>query len=196
MPLYPALTGTTANGAAFSLARLRREDLPQIIEPFQNLELTTYLRGYGFTASEAEQAEWLESALKNSPNQTMFGIYDASETLIGSAALRDIDDRSGTAELGVAIYQPRDWGAGYGSAATRLICQYGAFHLGLYNIMLKVFAFNERAIRTYQKVGFREIGRRTGAVRLGRERFDEVYMELLTDELDTSELRAQLQQMQ
>jgi len=195
MALFPIMTGKTSSGAPFVLSRLRRQDLPQIVAAFHNLELTTYLRGFGFSASEAEQTEWLEAHLKDTPGQVMFGIYDAAETLIGSVALRDIDHRVGTAELGVAVYDPARWGQGYGSAATQLTCQYGAFHLGLFNIMLKVFAFNERAIQAYRKVGFREIGRRSGAVRLGQERFDEVYMEMLTEELDVSELREQLRQL-
>ena len=189
------MTGSTANGEAFVLARLRREDLPLIVEAFQNMELTTYLGGSGFTYSEAEEAEWLEDNLKNPAGQVLFGIYDQSEIIIGTVALREINHRVGTAELGIAIYSPAYWGRGLGSGATRLMCQYGAFHLSLFNIMLKVFAFNERGIRAYQKVGFREIGRRTGAAKLGQERFDEVYMELLTSELDVSELRGQIRQL-
>ncbi|WP_420595749.1 GNAT family N-acetyltransferase [Deinococcus sp.] len=195
MPLFPVLTGTTPAGESFCLARLRREDLPPLVQAFQNLELTTYLGGNGFTYSEAEEAEWLEDNLKNPAGQVLFGIYDQTQTLIGSVALREINHRTGTAELGVAIYSPANWGRGFGSGAVLLICQYGAFHLSLYNIMLKVFAFNERAIRAYQKIGFREIGRRTGAAMLGQERFDEVYMELLTTGLDVSELRRQIQQL-
>jgi RimJ/RimL family protein N-acetyltransferase len=54
--------------------------------------------------------------------------------------------------------------------------------LDLHNIMLSVAAWNERAIRTYAKVGFRELGRRRdAAVTMGR-RHDGVYMELLASE--------------
>ena len=195
MPLFPVMTGTTPGGESFSLARLRREDLPSTVGAYQNLELTTALSGYGSTQSAAEDAEWLEANLKNQSGQERFGIYDSSETIIGTVALRNINHRTGTAELGIVIYHPAHWGKGYGSGATLLICQYGAFHLSLHNIMLKVFAFNERAIRAYQKVGFHEIGRRTGAALLGQERFDEVYMELLTEGLDVSDLRKQIRQL-
>lgn len=150
--------------------------------------------GWGFSSSEAEQREWLERNLKNTATQVHFGIYH-QDTLIGGVTLRDINHRCGTAELGIAMYRPADWGQGYGSEATRLMCEYGAFHLGLHNILLKVFAFNERAVRAYQKVGFREIGRRTDSVCLGQERYDEVYMELLTSTLDISHLRQQLGQL-
>ena len=182
-------------GERVHLARLRREDLPQIIGPFANLELTTYLRGHGWTASEAEQTEWIEASIKNPKDVVIFGIYNFSEMLIGALDLGEINHQHGTAILGVALYEPEHWGGGYGTEAVRLICQYGAFHLGLHNIMLKVFGFNERAIRAYEKVGFREIGRRREAVRLGQERFDEVYMDLLTSTLDVSALRRQIRQL-
>lgn len=188
--IYPVL-----RGKKIVLARLREEDLQSIIEPFSNLELTTYLAGWGLTSSEAEQREWLERNLKNTPMQVHFGIY-REDTLIGGVTLRDINHRQGTAELGIALYRPENWGQGYGPEAAALMCQYGAFHLGLHNILLKVFAFNERAVRAYLKVGFQEIGRRTGSVRLGQERFDEVYMELLTEGLDVSALRGQLRQLE
>ena len=54
--------------------------------------------------------------------------------------------------------------------------------LGLHNIMLATAAWNQRAIRVYTKVGFREVGRRRGAgVTMGR-RYDAVFMDLLTSE--------------
>ncbi|MFC6618113.1 GNAT family N-acetyltransferase [Deinococcus radiophilus] len=64
------------------------------------------------------------------------------------------------------------------------------FFLGLHNIQLNVFSYNVRGIRAYEKVGFREIGRRRGAVRLGAERFDTVMMDITADEVDTSRMRA------
>ena len=54
--------------------------------------------------------------------------------------------------------------------------------LGLHNIMLATAAWNQRAIRVYTKVGFREVGRRRGAgVTMGR-RYDAVFMDLLASE--------------
>ncbi len=72
----------------------------------------------------------------------------------------------------------------------RLIVEYGMFFLGLHNIMLNVFAYNTRGMAAYQKVGFREIGRRRGAIRLGQERFDVVLMDITAADVDTSRMRA------
>lgn len=121
----------------------------------------------------------------------LFGIFARdTEELVGGIDLRDINHRNGTALLGVSVYSPEHWGSGYGSEAVRLMVEYGVFFLNLHNIMLNVFSYNTRAIRAYEKAGFREIGRRRGAVRLGHERFDDVLMDITADEVDTSRMRS------
>jgi RimJ/RimL family protein N-acetyltransferase len=52
--------------------------------------------------------------------------------------------------------------------------------------MLGTAAWNQRAIRVYAKAGFRELGRRRGAVVTMGHRYDGVYMELLASEFRRS----------
>ncbi|WP_019586471.1 GNAT family N-acetyltransferase [Deinococcus apachensis] len=184
----PVLTGEQV-----VLARLRREDVPELAHYFHNLELTTYLGGSGTSYSLEDEQAYFEVVSRNNPSQVTFGIYERSSgRLIGGVDLRDINHRHGTAELGISIHDPDAWGGGSGSEATRLMVGYGVFHLGLHNILLKVFSFNTRAIRAYEKVGFVVCGRRTGTVRLGGERYDTVFMEITAERVDTSALRAQI----
>lgn len=186
--LHPALQGEKV-----VLARLRQEDIPELARFFSNLELTTYLGGSGQAYSLEDERAYFESISKSSAGQVTFGIYDVADgRLLGGIDLRDINHRHGTAELGVSIHDPACWSGGYGSEAVRLMTGYGVFHLGLHNIMLRVFSFNTRGIRAYQKVGFQEFGRRRGTVRLGHERFDTVFMEITAEQVDTAALRAQL----
>lgn len=180
-------------GKQVMLARLRREDLPELTRYFQNLELTTYLAGSGASYSLEDEQAYFESVSRNSAAQVTFGVYECgSGRVIGGIDLRDINHRHGTAELGISIHDPDCWSGGFGSEATRLMVQYGVFHLGLHNVFLKVFAFNTRAIRAYEKVGFEVCGRRTGTLRLGGERYDTVFMEITAERVDTVTLRAQL----
>jgi RimJ/RimL family protein N-acetyltransferase len=61
----------------------------------------------------------------------------------------------------------------------------------LHNILLVTFSWNRAAIRAYENAGFREIGRRRGAVvTLGR-RFDQVLMDAVADEFTGSLLSEQ-----
>lgn len=184
------------SGKKIFLARVRREDVPEVARHFSNLELTTYLGSWGRAYSLEDEEAWFAGISKIRPDSVNFGIYErASGRIVGSCDLRDLDHRHGAATFGIAIFDPRHWGSGYGSDATRLMVAYGMYHLNLFNIELRVFAFNERAIAAYKKVGFREIGRRSGRVVLGGERFDDVYMEITAPEVDTDFLRAQLGQL-
>jgi len=121
------------------------------------------------------------AGLSGKPDLCDFTVYDRSDQApIGWTSLSSIDHRNGTAEFGILLGERR--GQGLGTEATRLTVDWGFTVLGLHNIMLGVAAWNERAIRVYTKVGFREVGRRRRAgLTLGR-RYDAVFMDLLASE--------------
>ena len=118
-----------------------------------------------------------------------FVIYErATLRPIGTIGLPNINHAHRTAELGVGIGEHDCWGKGYGTEATRLILDYAFTVLGLHNVMLRVFSYNERAIRAYQKVGFKEMGRRRQSQRIGGQAYDVVYMDCIATEFDGSVL--------
>jgi RimJ/RimL family protein N-acetyltransferase len=137
---------------------------------------------------EMEQG-WLEGALRG--GDAIFTIYELeSMRPIGNTGLHGIDRHDGTASFGIMIGEPDAWGKGYGTEATRLILGYGFDVLGLYNIQLEVYANNARAIRAYERAGFKRIGSRRGARRIGRERCDVILMDVVADEYPRSHLHA------
>jgi diamine N-acetyltransferase len=71
---------------------------------------------------------------------------------------------------------------------------YGFAALGLHNILLHVYSYNERGIRAYTRAGFREIGRRREALRLAGQAHDIVYMDCLATEFQSPVLRRLLEQ--
>jgi len=132
---------------------------------------------------EAFEAEYDRDAKDRHPHWVGFLIYDrATDTPIGALGLRDIDLVLGVAEMGISIGRKDYWGRGFGTEAITLLMDYGFAVLGLHNIMLTTASYNERAIRSYLKVGFREFGRRRESHRVGDRRYDTVYMQLLRRE--------------
>ena len=75
-------------------------------------------------------------------------------------------------KIAVFIGESENRNKGYGVEALNLLIRYGFDYLNLNNIMLSVYSFNENAINCYKKVGFKEFGRRRGAVMIKNERFD------------------------
>jgi RimJ/RimL family protein N-acetyltransferase len=48
--------------------------------------------------------------------------------------------------------------------------------------MLRVYDYNTRAIKCYEKIGFKKIGARREALHRNLEKHDVVYMDILVDE--------------
>jgi RimJ/RimL family protein N-acetyltransferase len=143
--------------------------------------------------SEAIDSLYEERFSKQGPDHTSFAIYERDTMRpIGTAGLMAINHAHRTAELGIGIGEHDCWGEGYGTEATRLVIDYAFTVLGLHNVMLRVFSYNERAIRAYQKVGFREIGRRRQAQRIGNRVYDVVLMDILASDFEGSVLQAYL----
>jgi RimJ/RimL family protein N-acetyltransferase len=132
---------------------------------------------------EACEADFDRHAKGDDHTWVDFLIYErATLRLIGVTGLRDISATQRSATLGICIGEKDCWGKGYGTEATILLLDYGFSVLGLHNVMLDTFSYNERAIRAYRRAGFREFGRRREAARLGTHVFDVVYMDCLASE--------------
>jgi len=106
-----------------------------------------------------------------------------TDRLIGTCALSQLDSDNGSALYHITIGEKDAWGRGYGTEATALMMGHAFGGLGLHRIALSVFAFNERAIRAYQSVGFVIEGRAREAIWRDGRWWDEISMSLLDSDL-------------
>jgi RimJ/RimL family protein N-acetyltransferase len=107
------------------------------------------------------------------------------DRLIGTIGLSPADPRERKAELGISIGAKEEWNKGYGSEALILILRHGFETLNLNRISLRVYEYNARAIRAYEKTGFIGEGTlRQDAYRKGRF-WDTIVMSILRSEWDT-----------
>jgi RimJ/RimL family protein N-acetyltransferase len=90
------------------------------------------------------------------------------DALIGNTGLEDIDWVNRHAQFGIAIGARAQWGKGYGTEATRLMVGYAFDHLNLHRVYLNVYETNARAVRVYERLGFR----REGVLRQARWQHD------------------------
>jgi RimJ/RimL family protein N-acetyltransferase len=126
-------------------------------------------------------ATWAERNRAN--NDILFVIYELPVFRpIGEIGFTNLIMTHQTAEFGIMIGESSCWGKGYGAEATQRLLVYGFELLGLHLIWLRVSSSNQRGLRAYHKAGFREVGRLHEALRIGRTRYDEIYMECLAAE--------------
>jgi len=86
-------------------------------------------------------------------------VLKKDDRVIGNTALHAIHPRNHHAGFGIMIGDKREWNKGHGTEATRLIVRYGFETLNLNRIWLQVYEDNARAVRSYEKVGFRVEGK-------------------------------------
>jgi len=127
--------------------------------------------------------EWLEKELeKDPPTMWMFGIRSLEDDkLIGFLDLHAASAHGDTF-VGIGIGERAYWGKGYGSEAMSLALRFGFTELGLHRVSLMVFGYNPRAIRAYEKAGFRHEGRMREMIWRNEERSDTLLMGVLREE--------------
>jgi RimJ/RimL family protein N-acetyltransferase len=83
-----------------------------------------------------------------------FCICDADGRAIGRIEYEGLKLRQRTAELSILIGERDAWSMGYGSEAIVLLLDWLFNDRGARRVWLEVFAWNTRAQRAYEKVGF------------------------------------------
>jgi diamine N-acetyltransferase len=174
-------------GQRVGLGALRHDLIPAYLRWRSDPEV---MRGTGESTQvptvEAMQA-WYEQATRPGNREVHFTIYDLDDVApVGTALLVRVNQHAGTAEFGLTIGERRN--QGLGSEATKLVLDWAFTVMGLHNILLVTFSWNLPAIRAYSKAGFREIGRRRGAVLTYGQRYDQVLMDAVADEFTDSVL--------
>lgn len=109
--------------------------------------------------------------------------------IIGDIVLMDIDFQNRNASIRVAINSEEYFGKGYGTEAMRLMLDYGFGVLNLHRIELEVFSFNERAIHTYEKLGFKREGLKRDYLYYDYKYHDAIIMSILQDEFHMNSSR-------
>ncbi len=104
------------------------------------------------------------------------------ESLIGEIDLSGINWASGESIVGIGIGDRNDWGKGYGTDAMRVILRFAFEELNLHRVFLNTFEYNPRALRAYEKCGFKHEGRVRGMLNRDGKRWDVIYMGILREE--------------
>lgn len=140
--------------------------------------------GPALLSSEKKIKEWIEKQGEKGfpPDRYFFSVRTlADEKYIGSLGLWvDLIHREAWVGLGIG---ERDYlSKGYGTDMMKLCQRYVFSELSLERLSLGLFEYNPRALRSYEKCGFRLEGRtRKDTMREGK-RVDSLWMSILREE--------------
>jgi diamine N-acetyltransferase len=149
------------------LVRLRaidREDIPTFVRWFNDPEVRHFLQMFE-PMSRAGEERWFEAHLIRQ-DEYLFAIeapVDSGWLNIGNAGLHRVDWKNRGVTFGIVLGEKAFWGKGFGTDATRTMLRFAFDELNLHRVELEVYDFNPRAMRCYEKAGFRLEGTRRQA---------------------------------
>lgn len=144
-------------GEKVALRPAQPDDAPFLLRWALNPEVARPAHGDYPTTMEATLA-WIEAARRDRYRQ-VYTILDARGQPIGDIDLHHISWRRGEAELRIRIGEPELWGCGLGTDAIRTLLRFVFTQGHLRRVYLRVLKDNRRAVRCYEKCGFRPEGR-------------------------------------
>jgi UDP-4-amino-4,6-dideoxy-N-acetyl-beta-L-altrosamine N-acetyltransferase len=130
-----------------------------------------------------EHARWFTSMLQN--DAMRYWIIELDAVPVGVIHLTEVSLEHRRCEWGMYLGEESARGTGAAEAATFLSLDTAFGALGMQRVTCEVLAGNDRALRLYERVGFRREGHLRSVVHKGSERHDVVVMGLLQPEWET-----------
>ena len=165
------------------LREYHKDDLSLTWEYVNDWDVKKYLDpGVPFPWKFEEEEKWYQELSAKNPERYSFAIERISdEQYIGGCGINNLDWKNSVATVGIFLGKPF-LSQGYGTDAMRVLVNFIFLEMNIHKTMLHVYAFNDRAIKSYQKVGFKIEGTlRSQVVREGKYH-DEIIMGILKEE--------------
>lgn len=141
---------------------LTKESAAKIYE-WVNQEDLRALTGTIYPVSEYEHEDWIKQ-MATSKDKKLFLICDKqSGEAIGTIGLKNFDQHNRNADLFISIgsqshISTKSYSGGYGTDAVKTLVEYCFNNLNLHKVSVRVFVSNQRAVRCYEKAGFKREG--------------------------------------
>jgi len=140
--------------------------------------------GRRFTGTHAEFTQeqtdaWLRSRGDQHDRADWAAMAVDSGEFVGEVVLNDLDPANEAVGFRIGLAGPHVFGRGYGTEMTRLVLDHAFDTVGLHRVELEVYSHNPRALRVYEKCGFRLEGRRRDALLWDGVRYDALLMAVL-----------------
>ncbi len=171
-------------GQNIYLRGLELTDVTELMKHWNNVEVKKFLNS-SVPHSIQEEVEWIKHTWKlrkEGKSFTFAIIHKETDLYIGNIEIDIINQNSRRGVIGIAIFNQDYWNRGFGTESIQIILNFAFNVLNLNSVELEVFANNQRAIRCYEKSGFKQMGVRREAVFLEGEYIDSLLLDITFNE--------------
>jgi RimJ/RimL family protein N-acetyltransferase len=172
----------TLEGRLAVLRRHRPENLATVVRWYRDPELA-HLTRYQTRPMSVDEIEQFFRVRLLASDALAYAIHERpSDRFVGITTFSSLDADNGSALFHITIGERDAWGHGLGTETAELMLAHAFERVGLHRVGLSVFSFNTRAVRSYEKVGFRIEGRLRDAIWRDGRYWDELQMGILEGE--------------
>ena len=161
---------------------IKLSDAADYIKWFKDKEVVRFLGANLFNIKEKGVRDYFKKVLKNK-SKLIWAIVAPDQKHIGNTSLH-LDKLNKRSDFGIVIGDKNYWGNGYATECLKILGDYVFKKLKFNRLQLTVFTDNRRAVRAYQKVGFKKEGilRKHIYAWVGKKYCDEYAMSVLRSE--------------
>ena len=176
-------------GQRVYLRPLEKEDLGLLRQWANNPEIRG-LTGEVTPTTQTGLEEFLQK-IHNDTTRVWFAIVVKDDhRLIGECGLLRMFPPWRTTDLSIILGDQTAWGKGYGTETIHLLLDYAFGYLNFHRVSIGVVGSNERALRFYEKVGFKREGIQRDGYYYNHTYQDFVMLSILEDEFRASPKKA------
>lgn len=146
-------------GKKVRLREYSKDDLELARAYLNDMELRKLMTpGIPFPLRVEEELKWYDALTSMSDGPYNFAIESIEESqYIGGCGINHVDSKNRVGLVGIFLGKDH-LNQGYGTEAMRLLVDFCFNEVNLNKVKLFVYSVNKRAIRCYEKVGFKQEG--------------------------------------
>ena len=144
-------------GEKIRLREYKREDVPIALQFVNDSEMKKLLSpGIPYLYTLEDENKWYEGLSANNDTYNFAIETIDDQKYIGGCGVNNVDWKNSIAVIGIFIGDKDYWSKGYGTDAMRVLVRFIFEQMNINKIKLNVYAFNERAVKCYEKCGFKK----------------------------------------
>lgn len=171
-------------GERVNLRPQRKEDADLIVKYQSDPDVVdNYYMGPNIPPIKEFVNHWFEKGMEHK-DSFAFAIENEEGLYIGGCHTMQLNWKNGITYFAIYIGHPDYRNKGYGTEALKLFLNFLFNELGLRKVKLNVFSFNKRAIRSYEKCGFKVEGVNRKELYRNSQYHDNYVMSITRDEFN------------
>lgn len=165
------------------LSPISLDDVERYTEWVNDMEIGQFML---FTSSVLDMEKEKRSLQNLMDKDVVFAIIEKdTNKCIGNCGLHQINNVHRHATFGIFIGEKTFWNQGVGTEAATLILDFAFNILNLNSVNMDVMSYNKRAIRSYEKVGFKYVGTRRKYMFMAGEYHDILIYDILAEDFES-----------